>query len=158
MHINLVMRSDEWLSSTPKHLLLYRYFGWETPIFAHLPLILNSDRSKVSKRKNNTSVLFYKVEQGYHPQAMIQFLMFMGWSPTTVAESYTLAEYEKAFSLDRIGVSPAIYDMAKLNSLSHYYYAHENIDKLFDSYLVWLNDRRHQRNEIEIKFFNQSKN
>jgi glutamyl-tRNA synthetase len=157
MRINLVLRSDEWLSSTPKHLLLYKYFGWDAPVFGHLPLILNTDHSKISKRKNNTSVLYYKVEQGYHPMAFAHFLMFMGWSPVEVKENYTLLDFQEAFSLDRVGVSPAVYDIAKLNSLGHSYFVAEEIKVLEKMYLDWLNDSRHELTKSEKMYVDMVK-
>lgn len=153
MKISTVIRGEEWLSSTPKHLLLYKYFGWEAPKFAHLPLILNTDRSKLSKRHNNTSAIYYKVDQGYHPYAMRHFLMFLGWTPEKVQEYYfDEIDLVRDFTLDRVGVSPAIFDIAKLNSLSHNYLVKEQLDNLMKMYLDWLNDKRHERRPNEDKF------
>src|SRR5438874_92019 len=79
MAISHVIRGEEWISSTPIHVLLYQHFGWEPPIFAHMPLMRNADRSKVSKRKNNTSLKWYR-EEGFLPEALVNFLALMGWS------------------------------------------------------------------------------
>ena len=79
MEITHVIRAEEWISSTPKHVLLYRAFGWEPPVFVHMPLLRNKDKSKISKRKNPTSLLWYR-EQGYLPEALLNFLALMGWS------------------------------------------------------------------------------
>ena len=79
MEITHVIRAEEWISSTPKHVLLYRAFGWEPPVFVHMPLLRNKDKSKISKRKNPTSLLWYR-EQGYLPEALLNFLGLMGWS------------------------------------------------------------------------------
>lgn len=148
MKINLVLRGEEWLPSTPKHLLLYRYFGWESPQFGHLPLILNSDRSKLSKRHNNTSVLYYKNETGYHPMAMVHFLMFLGWTPEKVRDRYSMKDLVGDFSLDRVGVSPAIFDLDKLNFLSHQYILAEPIGDLFDQFNQWIKDPRREKTQI----------
>ncbi|MFA6082510.1 MAG: glutamate--tRNA ligase [Patescibacteria group bacterium] len=150
MKINLMLRSDEWLSSSPKHLMLYRYFGWDLPTFAHLPLILNLDRTKISKRKNDTSVLSYKAK-GYHPLAMAHFLMFCGWNPEKTQDTYSFADYEKLFSLDRVGKSPAVFDIKKLDWLSHQYFNQDKIDDVFAAYLVWLGDKA-ENTEVEELF------
>lgn len=154
MKITHVIRGEEWISSTPKHILLYRYFEWDLPVFAHLPLILNTDRSKLAKRHNNTSVLYYKVEQGYHPAAMRHFLMFMGWTPKSVKEFYNFEDFLNEFSIDRVGVSPAVFDLAKLESLSHDYISKERIEDLIIQYSDWLKDDRHNITAEEKLFLN----
>src|SRR5205823_5539566 len=82
MEIDMVIRGEEWLSSLPKHLLLFRYLGWTPPRYAHVPLLLNKDKSKLSKRQNAVSVEEY-IEKGYLPEAMLNFLAMLGWSPST---------------------------------------------------------------------------
>src|SRR6185503_9084914 len=88
MEISHVARAEEWVSSTPLHLLLYQAFGWEPPIFAHLPLLRNRDKSKISKRKNPVSLKWFEAE-GYLPEAMVNFLALMGWSMPDGREIFT---------------------------------------------------------------------
>lgn len=120
MKISHVIRSEEWLSSTPKHILLYEYFGFEPPKWAHLPLILNPDKTKMSKRKGDVSVENY-IEKGYLPEAMINFLAFLGWNPGINKDIYSLKELIKDFSLEKVHKSGAVFNIDKLNWLNSYY-------------------------------------
>lgn len=120
MKISHVIRSEEWLSSTPKHILLYEYFGWQPPKWAHLPLILNPDKTKMSKRMGDVSVESY-IEKGYLPEAMINFLAFLGWNPGTEKDVYSLKELVNDFSLERVHKSGAVFNIDKLNWLNGYY-------------------------------------
>jgi glutamyl-tRNA synthetase len=117
MKISHVIRAEEWISSTPKHILLYRYFGWEPPKFAHMPLLRNADRSKISKRKNHTSLKWYR-EQGYLPEAMINFLALQGWSMPDGNEVFFYEDVEREFSFDRVTTSGPIFDLVKLTSIN----------------------------------------
>lgn len=114
MGISHVIRGEEWLPSTPKHVLLYRYFGWEMPQFAHLPLLLNPDKSKLSKRQGSVAVEDYK-EKGYLPEALINFVALLGWNPGDERELFTLEELVQEFSLERVGKSGAVFNVEKLN-------------------------------------------
>ncbi len=118
--INWVIRSDEWLSSTPKHLLLYKYFNWKPPKFAHLPMILGSDKKKLSKRHGALSILEFK-KQGYLPDALINFMAFLGWNPKTEEEIFSLKELIRRFSLNQVGKSSAIFNLQRLEYLNGYY-------------------------------------
>lgn len=120
MEISHVIRAEEWLSSTPKHSLLYKAFGWEEPKFAHLPLLRNPDRSKISKRKNPVAVNYYR-EQGYLPEALRNFLGLMGWSMPNDQEIFTLEEMIENFSFDRFDVAGPIFDLQKLEWLNGEY-------------------------------------
>ena len=102
MKISHVLRADEWLPSTPRHVLLYEAFGWKPPIFAHLPLILGSDRSKLSKRHGSVSMMDYK-DQGYLPDAMLNFLSLLGWSLDDKTTEMDISTVIENFSLERIG-------------------------------------------------------
>ncbi len=113
MGITHVLRAEEWLPSTPRHLLLYRAMGWEPPAFGHLPIILGKDRSKLSKRHGATSVLEYK-QQGYLPEAMMNFLALLGWSLDDKTEIIPPPELVKHFSLEHVTKSGAIFDQEKL--------------------------------------------
>ncbi len=120
MAISHVLRADEWLSSTPRHMLLYRAFGWEPPAFAHLPMILGPDRSKLSKRHGATTITEYK-DQGYLPQAMINFLALLGWSLDDRTELLSCQELIEHFSLERVSKTAAIFDKRKLEWMNGVY-------------------------------------
>lgn len=122
MNINLVLRAEEWLPSTPKHLFLYQALGWEPPKFGHLPLILNSDRSKMSKRKDGDRVWISSYrDQGYLPTAMVNFLALLGWHESGDREKYSLNELIQNFSLERVQKSGAIFNEEKLKALNLQY-------------------------------------
>ena len=95
MGITHVIRAEEWLSSLPKHVVLYRGFGWEPPVFCHLPLLRNADRSKISKRKNPVSLNYYR-RAGFLPEAMLNYLALMGWAMPDEREEFTLEEFVDA--------------------------------------------------------------
>lgn len=120
MEITHVMRGEEWISSAPKHLLLYRAFGWEMPKIAHLPLLRNADRSKLSKRKNPTSILFYK-RMGYLPEALANFLGLFSVPPIDGEEMMDLATLVARFGLDHISLGGPVFDVAKLDWLNGRY-------------------------------------
>lgn len=113
MEIDLVMRGEEWLSSTPKHIILFRAFGWELPRFAHVSLILNKDRSKLSKRQNSVAVSDY-MARGFLPQTIVNFLALLGWNPGTTQEIFTLEELKEQFTLERVQKAGAVFDEEKL--------------------------------------------
>ncbi len=117
MKITHVIRGEEWLSSTPKHILLYEFFGWEKPIFAHLPLLLNPDRSKLSKRQGDVAVEDYKAK-GYLKESLINFVALLGWTAGDDREFYYLNELVENFSLERVNKAGAIFNVEKLNWLN----------------------------------------
>ncbi len=117
MKITHVVRGEEWLSSTPKHILLYDFFNWEKPEFAHLPLLLNSDRSKLSKRQGDVAVEDYK-EKGYLKEALLNFVVLLGWNPGDDKEFFQLDEMINIFSLDRVNKAGAIFNIEKLDWLN----------------------------------------
>jgi glutamyl-tRNA synthetase len=114
MGVTHVIRGEEWLPSTPKHVLLYRYFGWEPPRFAHLPLLLNPDKSKLSKRQGDVAVEEYR-NRGFFPEALVNFVALLGWNPGDEREIFTLEELEREFTLERVGKSGAVFNVEKLN-------------------------------------------
>lgn len=120
MEISHVIRGEEWLSSTPKHVLLYQFFGWELPHFAHLPLLLNPDKSKLSKRQGDVAVEDYR-DKGYLPDALLNFVAFLGWNPGDEREIFSLDELVKEFSLERVGKSGAVFNLEKLNWMNFQY-------------------------------------
>lgn len=117
MKITHVIRGEEWLSSTPKHVLLYNFFGWEIPEFAHLPLLLNPDKSKLSKRQGDVAVEDYRAK-GYSKEALINFVALLGWNAGDDREFYYLNELAEHFSLDRVNKSGAVFNVEKLNWLN----------------------------------------
>jgi glutamyl-tRNA synthetase len=114
MGITHVIRGEEWLSSTPKHVLLYQDFGWEPPVFAHLPLLLNPDKTKLSKRQGDVAVEEYR-KKGFLPDALVNFVALLGWNPGDEREVFTLEDLVKEFSLERVGKSGAVFNLEKLN-------------------------------------------
>lgn len=116
MDTDLVIRGEEWLSSLPKHLLLFEYLGWKPPRYAHVPLLLNTDRSKLSKRQGDVAAEEYK-EKGYLPEALLNFLALLGWNPGTEQEIFTLTELIDRFSIERIQKAGAVFDREKLDWL-----------------------------------------
>jgi glutamyl-tRNA synthetase len=120
MKISHVLRADEWISSFPKHVLLYQAFGWEVPPHAHVPDVLGTDKKKLSKRHGATSVLQYR-DEGYLPDALINFLARLGWSYDDKTELFSREDLIKAFTLDKIEHAGAVFDAAKLDWMNAYY-------------------------------------
>lgn len=114
MEISHVIRGEEWLPSTPKHILLYRYFGWDIPAFAHLPLLLNPDKSKLSKRQGDVAVEDYR-DKGYLNEALVNFVALLGWNPGDDREIFSMQELIDEFSLERVGKAGAVFNIEKLN-------------------------------------------
>jgi glutamyl-tRNA synthetase len=116
METDIVLRGEEWLSSLPKHLLLFRMLGWTPPRYAHVSLLLNKDKTKLSKRQNSVSVDEY-IEQGFLPEALLNFLAMLGWNSGTTQDIFTLQELIEQFSLERVQKAGAIFDLEKLTWL-----------------------------------------
>ena len=117
MGITHVLRGEEWLPSAPKLIKLYEYFGWEQPVLCYMPLLRNPDKSKLSKRKNPTSITFYE-RMGYLPEAMLNYLGRMGWSMPDESEKFSLAEMIENFDINRISLGGPIFDVEKLSWLN----------------------------------------
>lgn len=115
-----IIRSEEWLPSTPKHLLLFEYFGWTPPQYAHLPWVLNADKSKLSKRQGDVAVEDYR-DKGYLPEALINYLALLGWNPGTEQEIFSLPELIKEFSFAKVHKAGAVFDIKKLDWLNGEY-------------------------------------
>lgn len=120
MQISHTIRGDEWISSAPKHIQLYQALGYQPPVWAHLPLILGPDRKKLSKRSGDTAVLDY-AKHGYLPEAMVNFLAFLGWSLDDRTSLVTADDLKQHFDLARIVANPALFDVERLNSLNGHY-------------------------------------
>jgi glutamyl-tRNA synthetase len=117
MEISHILRGEEWINSAPKHKLLYEYFGWEMPVLCHLPLLRNPDKSKLSKRKNPTSLLFYQ-RMGFLPEALLNYLGLMAWSMPSGEEKFALQEMVDQFSLERVSLGGPVFDLQKLQWLN----------------------------------------
>ncbi|HEY8742683.1 MAG TPA: glutamate--tRNA ligase [Chloroflexota bacterium] len=139
MQISHVIRAEEWLSSVPYYILLYRAFGWELPVFAHLSILRNKDRSKMSKRKNPTSVSWYR-QEGYLPQAIVNFLALLGWSDPDGKEVFSFQEFTDKLTLDRIVTSAPIFDFTKLEWLNGVYIRAMSVEALADAVLPFLSE------------------
>jgi nondiscriminating glutamyl-tRNA synthetase len=132
MGITHVIRGEEWLPSTPKHLLLYAMFGWKPPEFGHLSLLVNEQKQKLSKRHGDVSVEDFR-EKGYLPEAIVNFIAFLGWNPGDERELFTVAELEKEFSLEKVSKAAAVFNREKLD-----WYNSQYIRRLEDKQLAAL--------------------
>ncbi|MDP3993909.1 MAG: glutamate--tRNA ligase [bacterium] len=129
MEITHVIRGEEFIPSTPKHILLYKSFGWQVPQFAHLPLLVDKKRQKLSKRSGDAAVKEY-VEKGYLPEAILNFIAFLGWNPKTEQEIFSLDELIKAFDLEKVNKSAAVFDLEKLNWFNSHYIKEKPLSEL----------------------------
>jgi glutamyl-tRNA synthetase len=132
MQITQVIRGEEWLPSTPKHILLYRAFGWEIPTFAHIPLLLNADKSKLSKRQGDVAVEDY-LKKGYLKEAVLNFVAMLGWNPGegSVQEIFSLEELIAQFDLKKVHKAGAVFDLKKLDWLNSQYLKKMSVEELY---------------------------
>lgn len=137
MHISHVIRGEEWLPSTPKHILLYEAFGWEPPQFAHLPLLLNPDRSKLSKRQGDVAVEDYQ-KKGILPEALINFVALLGWNRGDDQEFFTMDELVESFTLKRVNKAGAVFDLQKLEWMNGYYIRNMAEERYLQIGLEWM--------------------
>ncbi len=137
MQITHVLRADEWISSTPRHILLYQAFGWEPPKFAHVPQILGPDRSKLSKRHGATSVLAYR-DMGYLPEAMLNYLALLGWAYDATTEIMSREELIRYFTIEKINRTGAIFDITKLDWMNGYYIRQLTVSDLTSRVMPYL--------------------
>lgn len=157
MGITHVLRGEEWISSAPKHRLLYEYFGWDMPVLCHLPLLRNPDKSKLSKRKNPTSITFYE-RMGFLPEAVINYLGRMGWSMPDEREKFTLNEMIAHFDIQRVSLGGPIFDVDKLRWLNSLWIRENLDDAAFLRSLQewWFNPQRlqtlipHVKSRVEV--------
>jgi glutamyl-tRNA synthetase len=136
MEITHVIRAEEWISSTPKHVLLYQAFGWDEPEWIHMPLLRNADKSKISKRKNPVSINYYR-DSGILPQAMLNFLALMGWSFGGDREKFTIDEMVSVFSWDKVSLGGPVFDLDKLTWLNEKYIHELSYDDLAQAAIDW---------------------
>ncbi len=136
MGITHVIRAEEWISSTPKHVVLYQSFGWQAPEFAHMPLLRNKDKSKISKRKNPVSLDYYR-DAGILPEALRNFLGLMGWSIAPDREKFSLEEMIAAFDLDRVSAGEPVFDLVKLMDMNGQYLRDLTPEQLVQKLVDW---------------------
>ncbi|WP_068268641.1 glutamate--tRNA ligase [Caviibacter abscessus] len=129
MGITDVIRAEEWIASTPKHVQLYKAFGWKEPRWFHMPLLRNADKTKISKRKNPVSLNYYK-EEGYLKEGMLNFLALMGWSMPEDKEIFTLDEMIENFSFDRVSLGGPVFDLVKLGWVNNQHMRLKDIKEL----------------------------
>lgn len=132
MKISHVIRGEDHIPNTPKQILIYEAFGWTPPAFAHIPLILNADKSKLSKRKNDVSVDNYLAD-GYLPEALINFLALIGWNTADEQEIFSMEELIEKFSLERVHKNGAVFDLNKLLFLNGYYIRQQSIEEFAET-------------------------
>lgn len=139
MGISHVIRGEEWLPSTPKHLLLYEAFAWEKPEFAHLPLLLNPDRTKLSKRQGDVAVEDY-LAKGYLREALLNFVALLGWNPGqgSTQEIFSLKELENMFDVSHVHKAGAVFDLAKLDWINAQYLKKLSVEELYEKALPYL--------------------
>jgi len=134
MEITHVIRGEEWLPSTPKHVLLYDALGWERPKFAHLPLLLNPDKTKLSKRQGDVAVEDYRAK-GYFKEALVNFVALLGWNPSADREIFSLDELIQTFNLEKVNKSGAVFDLQKLEWMNGEYLRSMPLERLMEDFL-----------------------
>jgi len=150
MGITHVIRGEEWLPSTPKHVLLYSFFEWKMPQFAHLPLLLNADRSKLSKRQGDVAVEDYR-KKGILPEALLNFVALLGWRPgEDDQEIFDIKEMVSLFTLDRVNKSGAVFDMAKLEWMNGQYIRSIHEEEYLNRAMEWFGENRSAMEPSEI--------
>lgn len=141
MNITHIIRGEEWVTSVPKHILIYRALGWEVPMMAHVPLILNRDKSKLSKRQGDVAVEDY-LKKGYLKEALINFIALLGWNPGEGEEQefFDMDELIRRFTLEKVQSSGAVFNIDKLNWMNNSYIKNYDLDKLAELSLLYFKD------------------
>ena len=146
MGITHIIRGEEWLPSTPKHALLYEAFGWEAPKFVHLPNILNQDHKKLSKRQGDVAVEDF-MGKGYLPEALVNFIALLGWSPGKDEEIFSMEELIDLFDLKRVNKSGAVFDVNKLNWMNAHYIRETSVERITKLSIPYLLDSGYIKQE-----------
>ncbi len=141
MKISHVIRGEDHIANTPKQILIQDALGFDRPEYGHLPLILAPDRSKMSKRFGAVSVSEYK-NQGYLPEAMINFMVLLGWNPGTEKEIFSLSQLEKEFSIEKVQKSGAVFNLQRLDFINGVYIREKSIEKLTELCIPYLVDKK----------------
>lgn len=147
-----VLRGEEWISSTPKHLLLYRYFGWEPPMIGHLPVLVNETGKKLSKRHGDVAVSQY-IDKGYLPEAVVNFVALLGWNPGTPQEIFSLEELIHSFDISKVQKKPAFFDIKKLDWFNEQWIRKIDISDLCNRVLPYLEHAGFLKPSIEKNMF-----
>lgn len=142
MGITHVLRGEEWINSAPKHKLLYEYFGWEMPQLCHMPLLRNPDKSKLSKRKNPTSITYYR-DKGYLPETLLNYLGRMGWSMPDEREKFSLEEMQAQFDIQRVSLGGPVFDVEKLAWLNGQWLRELSDEQFLARLQGWLFNREY---------------
>ena len=151
MEISHIIRGEEWLPSTPKHILLYKAFGWDIPNFAHLPLLLNPDKSKLSKRQGDVAVEDY-LNKGYLPEALLNFILLLGWNPKTEEEIFSLDEMIKRFDLFGVNKYGAVFNVEKLDWINGFYIREMDLSELTKLCVPYLIKAKLIKKVLSIKY------
>lgn len=147
MEISHIIRGEEWINSAPKHILLYDYFGWPMPALIHMPLLRNPDKSKLSKRKNPTSIRFYE-RMGFLPEALLNYLGMLGWSMPDESERFSLNTMVDNFDIERISLGAPVFDIEKLKWLNGTWLREEMSDDDFADRIIDWNFNRDRLKDI----------
>lgn len=150
MQTKPVIRGEEWLPSLPKHILLFEMLGWDIPEFAHIPLLLNKNKSKLSKRDGDVAAEDY-IKKGYLPEAVVNFVAFLGWNPGTEQEIFSMEELIEAFSLERVNKSGAVFDVEKLNWYNAEYIKKMSVEEVIEKIQPYMSEAG-----IDMSSFDQS--
>ncbi len=137
MWVTDIIRGDEWIPSTPKHILLYEAFGWDKPIFSHVPPLVGADRKKLSKRTGDVSVERF-LENGYFPEALLNYISLLGWNPKTTQEIFSLGSLIEVFKLEDVHKSGAVFDTERLDWFNSKYMANYETDTLYNKLITYL--------------------
>ncbi len=137
MKITHIIRGEEWLASTPKHVYLYQVFGWDVPQYVHLPNILNADRKKLSKRQGDVAVEDF-LNKGYLPEGLVNYIALVGWSPDDNEEIFSMEELEQKFSLERVSKAGGVFDVNKLNWVNGHYIRESSVERITDLAIPFL--------------------
>jgi len=152
MGITHVVRGEEWLTSTPKQKLIYEYLGWEMPAFIHLPTVLNKDKKKLSKRQGDVATSDFK-DKGYLPEALINYLALVGWSPKENKEIFSMEELVQEFDFDRVSKTGGIFDVDKLNWVNNHYIKESSAERIAELAVpAIVNSGLMTQNEADEKF------
>ena len=156
MGITTVVRGEEWISSTPKHILLYRWLGWDVPQFAHMPLLRNTDKSKISKRKNPAARLLWFKEQGYLPDAVRNFLQLLGYAGDDDQEVKSFEQFVEEFAWEKVHTVGPIFDVKKLDWMNGHYIRQMSVDELTAAIVEWARAYGHWQDGMRVDVLRQA--
>lgn len=151
MGINTVVRGEEWISSTPKHILLYQWLGWEVPQFAHMPLLRNTDKSKISKRKNPAARLMWFKEEGYLPEAVRNFLQLLGYAGDEESDVKSFDDFVAEFSWSKVHTVGPIFDLKKLDWLNGHYIRSLSVDELTERIVTFAKETGQWEESMDVE-------